>query len=313
MSNSQPTLTNMKIRPIIPLLLASTFSIHAFAQTATKPEQAVRITGRTPADSGLNEERLIGETARPEWTSARRFPGTRIYIQKEPWEVGVESWWRLKHHRDGTLSHRLLEEVEIGLPGRMQLDLYNDIEGDERGRFHYQSFNVEVRYALADWGKLWGNPTLYGEYKFADQDRGPDVYEFKLLLGDELAPRWHWGVNFVWEAETGGEREQEFQVSTGLSYSVLDGKLGVGIETLYNHDTVKGGRGNPAHQFSVGPSLQFRLTDHLHIDLSCMFGTNEDTDRQIGFLVIGYDFGPKATDGKQTKPVRYSPISMRAN
>ena len=97
-------------------------------------------------------------TGRPEWTSARRFTGTRVYIQQEPWEAGVESWWRLKNHRDGTISHRLLEEVEIGLPWRMQLDLYNDIEGDQRGRFHDQSFNVELRWALADWGKIWGNP-----------------------------------------------------------------------------------------------------------------------------------------------------------
>lgn len=40
-----------------------------------------------------------------------------------------------------------------------------------------------------------------------------------------------------------------------------------------------------------------------------MFGTNQASDRQIGFLVIGYDFGPKSTDGKQTKPMHYSPMS----
>ena len=76
------------------------------------------------------------------------------------------------------MSHRLLEEVEIGLPYRMQLDLYNDIEGDEKGRFHYQSFNVELRYALADWGKIWGNPTFYGSAvtKFADSPLGGRTY-----------------------------------------------------------------------------------------------------------------------------------------
>ena len=41
--------------------------------------------------------------------------------------------------RDGTVAHRLLEEIEIGLPYRLQLDL-------------------EVRGALFDWGRLWGNP-----------------------------------------------------------------------------------------------------------------------------------------------------------
>ncbi len=273
------------------LILFSAGSLLA-ANPEAQPITRLPETTTTGFSSVLAEETLIGVTQRPEWTSARRFPGTRVYIQKEPWEAGVESWWRIKHHRDGTISHRLLEEVEIGLPGRVQLDLYNDIEGDNTGAFHYQSFNVEVRWALADWGKIWGNPTLYGEYKFADPHWGPDVYEFKLLLGDQLAPRLHWGVNFVWEAETGGEREQEFQITGGLSYTVLDGKIGIGIETFYDRDSVRNARGNAADIFAVGPSIQFRVSNHLHIDFSCLFGTNQASDRQIGFLVVGYDFGP---------------------
>jgi hypothetical protein len=37
-----------------------------------------------------------------------------------------------------------------------------------------------------------------------DANQGPDVYELKLLLGEELAPRWHWGFNGVYEQEVGG-------------------------------------------------------------------------------------------------------------
>ncbi len=289
-----------------PLFFVSALSIHAFAQT-------IRITGSTPAPSGLNEERRIGETARPEWTSARRFVGTRVFIQKEPWEMGVEQWWRVRHKRDGTIEHRLQEEFEIGLPFRMQFDIYGNIEGNDTGAFHFDNIAVELRWALADWGVLWGNPTLYGEYKFADEHWNPDVYEFKLLLGDEIAPRWHWGVNFVWEAQVGGDREHEFMVTSGLSYSLVDGKVGVGVETKYDRVTARGARGDDENIFLIGPSLQFRLTDHLHVDLNCLFGTNQESPRQEGFHVIGYDFGPKATDGKQTKPARYSPISTRSN
>ena len=262
-------------------------------------------------NSILNESMPVGETQRPEWTGSRRFPGTRVYIQKEPWEVGIESWWRIKHHRDGSISNRLLEEVEIGLPHRIQLDLYNDIEGDGKGRFHYQSFNIEARWAFADWGKIWGNPTLYAEYKIADKHWGPDVYEFKMLFGDQFAERFHWGVNFVWEAETGGEREQEFQVTGGLSYSLIEGKLGVGVEFLYDHDTVKGARGEPAHQFNIGPSIQWRVTENLHIDASCMFGTNEASDRQIGFLVVGYDFGGPSGHTDKGAGKNYAPASSQ--
>lgn len=285
-------------------LAASTLA----AQTSPDDSQVVRIMGRTAAASGLDEERPIGETGRPEWTSARRFHGTRVYIQKEPWEVGVEQWWRIRHKRDGSIQHRLQEEVEIGLPYRMQFDLYGNIEGDNEGKFRFDNFAVELRWALADWGKIWGNPTLYGEYKFVDRNNGPDVYEAKLLLGDELAPRWHWGVNFVWEAQIGGDREHEFMVTSGVSYSVIDSKISVGVETNYDRVTARNARGDDENIFLIGPSIQFRLTDHLHIDCNCLFGTNKDSPRQEGFLVVGYDFGPKSTSGEH-----YNPISTRSN
>ena len=288
-------------------LLAFTLAFTA-VQAQDRPPTRMPETTTTGSATETSEDTPIGVTGRPEWTSARRFPGTRVYIQQEPWEAGIESWWRIKNHWDGSISHRLLEEVEIGLPYRMQLDLYNDIEGDQDGRFHYQSFNIELRWALADWGKIWGNPTLYGEYKIADEHWGPDVYEFKILFGDQFAKRWHWGVNFVWEAETGGEREQEFQITGGLSYSLIPSKLGVGVELLYDHDTVKGGRSDAANQFNIGPSIQYRVTDKLHVDLCCMFGTNNDSTRQIGFLVVGYDFGPGGHSEKN-----YTPTSGRHN
>ena len=136
----------------------------------------------------------------------------------------------------------------------------------------------------------------------------PDVYELKLLLGDQLAPRWHWGVNFVWEAEVGGDREQEFQVTGGLSYSLIDSKLGVGIEMFYDHDTVKGARGDEANIFAIGPSIQWRVTKNVHVDFNVLFGTNRDSERQIGFLVVGYDFGPG-----ESKKHGYTPISGQRN
>jgi hypothetical protein len=292
----------LKPKIFLPLLV---FTLSALRAAHAEDHAATRLpeTTTTTFDSVLSEETPIGVTQRPEWTSARRFPGSRVYIQQEPWEFGIESWWRMKHHQDGTRSHRLLEEVEIGLPGRLQLDLYNDIEGDEHQRFHYQSFNVELRWALADWGKIWGNPTLYGEYKFADDHWGPDVYELKLLLGDQFAPRWHWAVNFVWEAEIGGEREQEFQVTGGLSYSVLDGKLGIGVEGYYDRDSLRNQRGNPDDIFQIGPSVQIRLTKHLHLDFNCQFGLNETSDRQVTYLVLGYDFGPTGHSEKAYTPV----------
>ena len=95
--------------------------------------------------------------------------------------------------------------------------------------------------------------------------------------------RWHWGVNFVWEAETGWDREQEFQIPAGLSYSLIDGKFGVGVEVLYDHDTVKDARGHPAHQFNVGPSIQFRpTTTCTSMSPACSARTTIRTARSAG-------------------------------
>src|SRR6185369_8203218 len=158
LSHTQPRTQPMpKIIQTISCLSVA-FAGLAAAQAAPPTARMPETTTTAFNGSVLNEETKIGLTQRPEWTSARRFPGTRVYIQQEPWNVGVESWWRVKRHRDRTYSHRLLEEVEIGLPYRMQLDLYSDIEGDQDGHFHYQSFNVELRWALFDWGKFPGNP-----------------------------------------------------------------------------------------------------------------------------------------------------------
>jgi len=59
----------------------------------------------------------------------------------------------------------------------------------------------------------------------------------------------------------------------------------------------------------VGPSIQYRITEKLHIDASCMFGTNSDSDKQIGFLVVGYEFGNASG---HSGPI-YKPESGRHN
>lgn len=292
----EPLLCTLALLLILPICVPAQ---ERFALSMQKPGS----DASAAAPPAAAEEQPVGETSRPEWTSARRFPGTRVYIQQDPWEVGVGQWWRVRHRRDGTFSHRVLEEVEIGLPYRMQLDIYGQIEGDDSGRFHYHSTNFEIRFALADWNVIWGNPTLYAEYKFADDHWGPDVYELKLLLGGDIAPRWHWAANFVWEAETGGEREQEMQVTTGISYSLIDRRVGIGLETKFNHVTARGQRSDGDDIFLVGPSLQIRLTDQLHLDLSCLFGTNEVSPRQEGFVIVGYDFGRTEPSARHYTPV----------
>ena len=289
-----------------PILLLAITALPVFAAERISGPTARMPEVTSTADSGLSEERRIGETGRPEWTSARRFPTTRVYIQQEPWHVGVEQWWRLRENRDDTVQNLFIEEIEIGLPYRMQLDLYANWTVDDEMKSRYDNFSVELRYALADWGKIWGNPTLYGEYKWVD--KGSDVFEFKLLLGDELMPRLHWAVNFAYEKEFGNaDRTAEFQVAGGLSYSVIDSKIGIGVEAKYVRESTHFDRGEPEQKFLIGPSVQIRLTERLHVDLSCLFGTNRDAQRHEGWLVIGYEFGKIGGSEEKT----YTPVSAQ--
>src|SRR5688572_23749734 len=81
-------------------------------QDTAKHLPTVTVTDAANREGLLNEERPIGETGRPEWTSARRFSTTRVYIQREPWEVGVGQWWRYRYKRDNSSISRLTSEIE---------------------------------------------------------------------------------------------------------------------------------------------------------------------------------------------------------
>jgi hypothetical protein len=140
-----------------------------------------------------------------------------------------------------------------------------------------------------------------------DPANGPDVYEFKLLLGQQLAPRLHWGLNVAYEQEIGGARTTEWQVNQGISYSVIDGVLGVGVEMKYVDESERGSRGKPERKFLIGPSVQIRPTKNTHLDLVATWGTNEDAQNFEGFIVFGYEFG------KVTGERHYEPTSLRSN
>ena len=238
----------------------------------------------------LREAQAVGPYEQPEWTTQRRFPTTRVYLQQTPWDQGVEGWWRGQWYKDGTSQHRYEAEYELGLPHRMQLDIYQAWQTDKEHVSKTEYTSAELRYALADWGKIPLNPTLYGEAKYVPD--GPNVLEGKVLLGDQIGQRIHWGVNFVWEEETGGERTRELAFSHAACYTLIDQKLSIGYELNYAQESVAGERADPEKSLVIGPSLQWRPTRNTHLDLVPMFGVTEDAPRIQSYLVFGVDFGP---------------------
>lgn len=246
----------------------------------------ITVEGKAP----LFEEDLIGDYAQPRWTAHRRFGETRVYVIP-PGMVEFEYWVRPTVGKDGEPSKfRSLYEVEFGLPGRFQLDLYavGNKTGKE-GTFAIDTQQVELRYALADWGKIWGNPTLYAEWKQVSGDF--DVAEGKLLLGGHIISGWHWGSNLVWEQQVGGPKERSLEWTTGWSYSARDAKLAVGFETQLAlvSELESGTRGDSSTEFLIGPSFQFRFLPQMHLDFAPLFGVSKAAPRAKIFVVFGWE------------------------
>ena len=201
-----------------------------------------------------------------------------------------EYWLRTTWKKDGTKSYRSLYEVEFGLPYRLQLDIYlrTDRSGDTGEIF--TSEQLELRYAPADWGVLPGNPTLYFEWIRHDRRDEPDQIEPKLLLGGEVCPRWHWGLNLVGEFQTGGEREREYAVTAGLSYTVRDSRLALGAEAKAAFTDTQADRGNFETSVVVGPSVQWRPFPQMTINAAPLWGVTDEAPKAQVWFNCGWEF-----------------------
>jgi hypothetical protein len=245
---------------------------------------AVLVEGQKPGE--LREEDRIGSYDQPRWTAHRRFPTTRAYVIPDG-EFETEYWLRATTPQHGSTEFEHRQELEIGLPYRLQLDLYLIERHSKTDGLHFDQA-VEVRYAFADWGKLPFNPALYVE--FTNQESDPDKVEFKLLLSDELAPRLHYAVNFSYELENSGARSDELEVTAGLAYTVIDERFSLGGELQFAWTTENGQRSTWTEDLRIGPSFQYRPVPSIHIDFAPLFGLTANSSRSDIYLVVGWEF-----------------------
>jgi hypothetical protein len=274
--------------PAIPLFAAPPF---AFEKARGQDLPPVDVTA--PPTS---EEDPVGENGQPEWTTRRRFARSRVYVLP-PWQVESELWSRTKMNSGEGPDRVFQGEVEVGLPYRFQLDLYQNLEGEPGARVHDKGPQVEGRWAFADWGKIPWNPALYGEYMW--NRLGAGKYEVKLLLGNAVGPRWHAAANLLLEQETSGARETELGMTAATSYTVVDRKLAIGAEFTASRLSESGARARGTWELAVGPSIQWRFHPHAHLDIVPMFGLNRRSTGIDLFIVLGWDFG----GGDEGRPV----------
>jgi hypothetical protein len=247
---------------------------------------AVTVEGVT---SPLHEEDRVGSYQQPRWTTGRRFPNTRVYVIPEG-KIEIEYWNRATFTRSHDTELRNLAELEVGLPYRFQLDVYFRTDQDDTNDPVMYGQQLELRWALADWGKIWGNPTLYFEYIVLDNDR-PDRIEPKLLLGGEIDTGWHWGANFVAEWEIDGpDLVHEYEFTGGISYTVVDSVFDIGAETKLNIADEHGSRGHFHGEYFVGPSIQWKPLPRWTINFAPLIGvTGESPYAQVTFN-MGWEF-----------------------
>lgn len=235
----------------------------------------------------FREAERIGEYGQPRWTAHRRFPTTRIYVVPQG-EVELEYWTRVKVPRSGAVQTQTQYEWEIGLGHRIQLDLYavSNQQGNT-GPLEFDEQKVEVRYAFADWDEIWGNPTAYLEWDARSNE--PDVIEYKLLFGGEITPGWYWGTNLVLEHETGAARENVYELTGGVSHTLVDSQFSLGAEMKAEAADEKSDRGNYTSGFEIGPSLEWRPLPNIHLDFAPLKGIGDDSRAWDIFFVLGIE------------------------
>ena len=264
--------------------------------------EAVRVTGVSP--ERLSQQTLVGPNQQPEWTTTRTFGTSRVYV-RPPGTIAIVNFWTPEFN-DGQDEHAFRHEIEIGLPHRFQLDLYQNWR-IENGKSAYKGSSLELRYALAKWGKIPFNPTLYGEWNF--NDNASDVWELKLLLGETFANRWNWAANFTFEQGTDGWREREIALTSALTYPVIDPTLNVGVEMLWERKTEKESRSHPEYEFLIGPSVNVHPTRWSFVTVAPLVGATSDSPDVEVFVVAGFKIpfgGPPGTDEQEAA----APASM---
>ncbi|MBI4702798.1 MAG: hypothetical protein HY744_16890 [Deltaproteobacteria bacterium] len=264
------------------------------------PALEVEVTGEPrPA---LREEERVGSYGQPRWTARRRFPTTRIYVVPAG-RVAAEYWLRGTFPFEAPTAERELRsfyELELGLGHRLQLDMYlvtqQEGHGDDAA-IELKREQVELRYALADWGKIWGNPTIYLEYQF--RNGGHDWLEGKILLGGQIAPGWHAGLNLVLEKELGGSAwENEYAASAGLSYTLVDDVFHIGVEGYAEGHDFSGDRfdfGSSERMLLGGPSFLVSPVAPVHLLFAPLFGAGSGGEADMKavarlWFVAGWTF-----------------------
>ena len=292
------------------LLLAVT--LYCGALTAQAEEAAIVMPEVTIHGVRPSQE-LIGPYNQPRWTARGRFSSsTDIYVLP-PYEFNIDLDYTGTVPKHGETKNLFTQEFELGLPYRFQIAYENNFV-IQKEHSQVTRETIEARYALADWGRIPLNPTLFAEYHFGvgkdygdggddTPERIPDAIELRLLLGEQFGRNYQWALNIFHEFETGGECEWETGFSQALVYSIRDEYLKVGLEMQFIRRTNAETRSKPEYEFDIGPSFTWKPSALTRLDVAPLFGVTSYSPALSIFAVFSIAFGDDGNKGESVAPV----------
>lgn len=277
------------ISRMFPSMLAALALGSSLAQAqATHQPVSDTIDVRPKAKAEVSPDTLEGSYKQPQWSAHRLFTNSRVYVIEEH-QVEVEAWAKIQTFTDTNQNYvRYQQEIEVGLGHHLQLDVYvneHNFYNPDKGKRMYdmEGQQYELRWALADWGALPMNPTLYFEYHPIKNN--PERFEFRLLLSDNIAANWHYAANLgyevdLWGSKDEGRPEREIPLDFAIGTTTFNPHLSVGAEVKVEWRDDANTRGHFVQEVDVGPALQWRPTHDFHLNVSPLWGV-KDVDKNI--------------------------------
>lgn len=230
----------------------------------------------------------VGPYNQPLWSTMRMFPSTRVYVMNPPGSVMYEKWFDIRDRRNGPAQIRMRDEFTFGLGKRLQLDMYlHTVYDGTNGNktFDWRGLSFEFRYALADWGKIFGNPTVYWETKFLNGYVG---IEPKLLLGDRIGNNGIWGLNLIYEGNLAPDKEsREPEYAGTASYGYIVNKdITVGVSGMARYNDY----GGVTKELYFGPLLQYRFNGHAYLSAEVMPGLTQSSKASRSTIIFAWRF-----------------------
>lgn len=210
----------------------------------------------------------------PAWAGTQAFPTTRAYVAPPRMLVLGFHALGVGALDDSTYSH---EDTHYGawwgLPHRLAVEaslLVRAYGVTAPPTINQQAF--AVRWAWADWGRLWGNPGIAASYQAnnAAQPRGT----VQLTLSDTW-PKGLWGINVECSRDLRGPLlAQTYGALVAMGWAWADLALDAGAEgTVFLTDNTGSRFTFSEGTWLAGPYVRWAPWDKASLLFDCAFGT----------------------------------------